>query len=31
VNRTCGIHGGRERFLQGFRWEAQGEESTGKT
>jgi hypothetical protein len=27
----CGTHGGGERCLQGFGWEAQREENTGKT
>jgi hypothetical protein len=28
---TCGTHGGRERCLQGFCWEARRQETTGKT
>jgi hypothetical protein len=31
VGRTCGTHGGGERFLQDFGWEARREETTGKT
>jgi hypothetical protein len=28
---TWGMHGGGERCLQGFGWEAQRQETTGKT
>jgi hypothetical protein len=28
---TCGTYGGGERCLQGFGWEAQRQETTGKT
>jgi hypothetical protein len=31
VGRTCGMHGGGKRCLLSFGWEAQREESTGKT
>jgi hypothetical protein len=32
VGRTCSTHGeGGERCLKGFGWEAQREETTGKT
>jgi hypothetical protein len=31
VGGTCGTHGGGERFLQGFGWEAQKLETTEKT
>jgi hypothetical protein len=31
VGGTCGTHGGGERCLQGFGWEARREETTGKT
>jgi hypothetical protein len=31
VGRTCGIHGDGEICLEGFGWEAQREETTGKT
>jgi hypothetical protein len=31
VGGTCGMHGGGERCLQGFGWEAWNEETTGKT
>jgi hypothetical protein len=28
---ACGTHGGGERCLQGFGWEARRKETTGKT
>jgi len=31
VGGTCGTHGGGERCLQGFGWEARRQETTGKT
>jgi hypothetical protein len=31
VGGTCGMHGGGYSCLQGFSWEAQREETTGKT
>jgi hypothetical protein len=31
VGGTCSTHGGGERCLQGFGWEAQREDTTGKT
>jgi len=31
VGWTCGTHGGRERCLEAFAWEARREETTGKT
>jgi len=31
VGRACGTHGGEERCLQGFGWEARSEETPGKT
>jgi hypothetical protein len=31
VGRTCGTHGGGDRCLQGFGWEALREEITRKT
>jgi hypothetical protein len=31
VGGSCGTHGGGERCLQGFGWEARREETTGKT
>jgi hypothetical protein len=31
VGWTCGAHGGRERCLQGFDWEARRQETTWKT
>jgi hypothetical protein len=31
VGVTCGKHGGGERCLQGFGWEARRKETTGKT
>jgi hypothetical protein len=31
VGGTCGTHGGGERCLKGFGWEARREETTGKT
>jgi hypothetical protein len=31
VGGACGIHGGGERCLQGFGWEARREETNGKT
>jgi hypothetical protein len=31
VGGTCGTHGGGERCLEGFGWETQREETTGKT
>jgi hypothetical protein len=31
VGWTCGTHGGGESCLQGFGWEAQRQEITGKT
>jgi len=30
VGGTCGTHGGGERCLRGFGWEARREETTGK-
>jgi hypothetical protein len=30
VGGTCGMHGGGERCLQGFGWEAQRQETTGR-
>jgi len=31
VDGTCGMHGEGEKCLQGFDWEGQGGETTGKT
>jgi hypothetical protein len=31
MNGTCDTHGGVERCLQGFGWEARSWETTGKT
>jgi hypothetical protein len=31
VGGTCGTHGGGERCLKGFGWEARREVTTGKT
>jgi hypothetical protein len=31
VGGTCGTHGGGERCLHGFGWEARKEEATGMT
>jgi hypothetical protein len=31
VGSACGMHKGWERCLQGFGWEVQREETTGKT
>jgi hypothetical protein len=31
VGGTCGTHGGRERCLEDFGWEARRQETTGKT
>jgi hypothetical protein len=31
VGGTCGTHGGGERCLEGFGWEARRQETTGKT
>jgi hypothetical protein len=31
VGGTCGTHGGGEKYVEGFGWEAQRKETTGKT
>jgi hypothetical protein len=31
VDGTCGVHGGGEKYLQSFGWEARRKETTGKT
>jgi hypothetical protein len=31
VGGTCGTHGGGERYLKDFGWEARRKETTGKT
>jgi hypothetical protein len=31
VGGTCGMHGGGERCLESYGWEARREEGTGKT